>query len=316
MIRGYGSLLCSTLILAAVACGGRATAPLSPSAPSTPAKSSFSGRVITTRTMIPISDATVTIVTGTDAGKSTKTDASGNFTFTGLEQASIFVEVSAPEFFTTHAPVMPNQTQTFFLVPLGPVIVLTGRVTSANTSTPIAGARVNINGRYATTTDSSGIYNLTGHLDIGDSSNVWVFLDGYELFTRFIRGISSQSFQLRPVQRITGGDSWSVTVQPNDSLCNNNLQEPGFSVPGTGFLCRTVRVIAPSDGALKLEAVSTQDGTHPPLEVEVLNPCCFERMENPTSINVRTGTEVLVNIEIPERSTASQSFILTTSMSQ
>jgi hypothetical protein len=35
-------------------------------------------------------------------------------------------------------------------------------------------------------------------------------------------------------------------------------------------------------------------------------------MENPISINVRAGMEVLVNIEIPERSTASQSFILTT----
>ena len=66
-----------------------------------------------------------------------------------------------------------------------------------------------------------------------------------------------------------------------------------------------------------IEAVSTVERSHPPLEVEVLGDsfCCIERMENPISIKVRTGTEVLVNVEIPERSTTSESFIVTTSMS-
>ena len=81
-------------------------------------------------------------------------------------------------------------------------------------------------------------------------------------------------------------------------------------------MCRTVRVVAQSDGMLTVEAVSTKERSHPPLELEVLDPffCCIERMENPISIKVRTGTEVLVNVEMPERSTTSESFIVSTSM--
>ena len=303
------------VFVSAVACGSKATPPSSPAAP-TPTTFSLSGRVITSRTFIPIADATVSIVNGPDAGASTTTDASGNFTFTGLQQSNVIVNVSAVDYFSTRAP-LPTPTGTIHLVPLGPTIVLTGQVTDAITLAPIPGATVSINGRYSATTDSSGSYRLPGHLDIGDSSIVWVYLTGYESYTRYIRGVPSQSFRLHRTERITGGDSWSVTLRPDDSLCNNNLQEPSFGLPGSGYLCRTVRVVAPSDGVMTLEALSTQDASHPPLEVEVTSPpCCFERMENPISIKVTAGTEVMVNVEMPESSTTSQSFRLTTSMSQ
>ncbi len=266
---------------------------------------------------MPVANASVSIVNGPDAGKSVTTDASGNFLFTELAQSSVIVEVSAARYFAARAPLALNQTQTVFLVPFGSDIVLEGRVTDARTSSPIAGATVYINGRYSANTDLAGNYTLPGNLDIGASSVAWVGADGYEVFVRYIRGSRAQSFRLQRIERITAGAAWPVTIRPDDSLCLNNLQDPTFTLPGTGFLCRTVRVIAPADGVMRLEAVSTQDGTHPPLEVEVLNlpSCCFERLENPISIDVRTGTEVLVNVEMPERSTVSQSFIVTTSMS-
>jgi hypothetical protein len=267
--------------------------------------------------LVPIANARVSIVYGPDAGKSAMTDASGYFMLSGLGESIVLVEVSAPEYLATRVSLAPNQSQTMSLIQLErPSIVLEGRVTDAITSAPIAGATVYINGRYRATTDASGNYTLPGHLDNGDASIAWAVADGYEVFVRYIRTSLSQSFQLRRIERISAGDRWSVTVRPDDSLCFNNLQDPSFERPGAGFLCRTVRVISPADGVIALEAVSTQDGTHPPLEVEALksSPCCFEQMGNPVSIKVRAGMEVLVNVQMPERSTVSQSFIVTTSM--
>ena len=235
-----------------------------------------------------------------------------------MQQSSVIVDVSAVEYFSTRAPLASNQTQTIFLVPLGPVIQLSGQVTDDGTSAPIAAATVDINGRYRTTTDASGRYSLTGRLDIGDSSITYAFADGYETHTRYIRGNSVQSFRLRRIERILGGQSWSVTVHPDDSLCFTDFYDPSFGLPGSGFLCRTVRVIAQSDGVLQIEAVSTADGSHPPLDVTVLNNSgpWDQRMENPVSINVRTGTELAVNIAgMSENASTSQSFIVTTSMS-
>ena len=309
------------LLAPMLACSGSENETSSPAAPSPAASArttfTLSGQVITKSTRVPISEATVTVTNGSDAGKSATTDASGNFRFTEMQQSSVFVEVSAPEYFKAGAPLASNQTQTIFLVPLGPAIPLSGQVVDDGTSAPIAAATVDVNGRYRTTTDASGKYSLTARLDIGDSSITTAFADGYESHTRYIRGNSAVSFRLRRIERILGGQSWSATVRPDDSLCYNNFQDPSFGLPGTGFLCRTVRVVAQSDGMLTIEAVSTGDGSHPPLEVEVMDPwsCCVEQMKNPISIKVRTGTEVLVNVEIPERSTTSESFIVTTSMS-
>jgi hypothetical protein len=313
----------SMFLVAAIACASKGTAiSPSPAAPTatvpTPATLSLSGAVITSFTRIPIPDATVSIVDGPNAGRSATTDASGNFVFTELQPSQFRVTVSAANYFPSPAPVnlVSNQTQTFFLIPTGPTIALTGQVTDVGTSAPISGAIVRINGRYSTTTDSLGHYSLTGYLDLGAGSVALAFANGYEGFERYIRGMSSQSFRLRRIERITGGDSWSVTVTPDDTLCNNNLQDPTFSVPGSGYLCRTVRVVVPSDGVMTVEALSTPGGVHPPLEIETVgvSPCCSERMGNPTSIQVTAATELMVNVELAESSTISQSFTLNTSI--
>jgi hypothetical protein len=139
-------------LISAIACGDGTTSASptpGPSSPTAPSVSTYtlSGKVVTSRTSLPIPDATVSIVNGPDAEKSTTTDASGNFSFTGLQQPSVIVNVSKPDYFSTRAPLNSTQTTQIFLVWLGPAMVFTGRVTDAVTSAPIAGAIVDINGR-------------------------------------------------------------------------------------------------------------------------------------------------------------------------
>jgi len=63
-----------------------------------------------------------------------------------------------------------------------------------------------------------------------------------------------------------------------------------------------------------IEAVSSQDGARPPLEVETVgvSPCCSERMGNPTTIRVTAGTVLVVNVEMLANSTSAQSFVVNT----
>jgi hypothetical protein len=67
-----------------------------------------------------------------------------------------------------------------------------------------------------------------------------------------------------------------------------------------------VSVVAPHDGAVTIEAASTQDGAHQRLEVETVgaSPCCSERIGNPTTIQVTAGTVIVVNVEMLSSSTS------------
>ncbi len=198
--------------------------------------------------------------------------------------------------------------------PPTPNFTLTGQVTDSATSAPISGATVSINGRYTTVTDSLGHYSAAGFLDAGGNLDyTYVVADNYAGDFRYIRA-TSQNVHLYRIKRITAGDSTVVTVAPDDTLCVNNFQDTlGL---GPDYVCRSVRVVAPSDGVVTLAAISTEGGAHPPLEVETVgvSPCCAERMGNPTSIQVTAGTEVIVNVEMISGSTTSQSFTLTTSI--
>jgi hypothetical protein len=310
----------SALLFGAFACGSKGTATSSsPTAPAT-TRFSLSGKVLghpaSGSASIPIPGATVSVVSGSDIGKSVMTDDSGNFSFTELHEPQIAVRVSADNYFSGSALVSQLSPATVFLVPLGPSIVLAGRVTDAFTSAAVPGATVSINGRYLTTTDGSGNYSVTGHLDQGASSVVYVWANNYEAYARYIGDTSSHSFRLQPIEQILAGDSWSVTIGPDDSLCINNSQDPQEGRPGGGYRCRRVRVKAPVDGVMMLEAVSATGGPHPaPLEVErLVGPCCSDTMGNPKSIQVTAGTEVGVFVELPENATQSESFTLNTSM--
>jgi hypothetical protein len=316
-------LLVAVFLLAALACGGRntTTSPTpTPSLTPTPSVTTFSlsGQVTDRTGGTGISGATVRIADGPNAGKSATTDASGNYSFIGLQQSGFTVTVSATNYASQAIGVTltSNQTLPFRLnPPPTPTFSLTGRVTDSTSSGPIPGAIVSINGRYTGTTDSLGNYSVAGFLDAGGNYNfTYVSANGYASDYRYIRG-TSQNVHLYRIARITAGDSTVVTVTPDDTLCVNNVHDTlGL---GPDYVCRSVRVVAPSDGVMTVEAVSTQAGAHPPLEVETVGAlsCCSERLGNPTSIPVTGGTEVVVNVEMAVGSTSSQSFTMKTSMS-
>lgn len=188
-------------------------------------------------------------------------------------------------------------------------IVLLGQVTDRTTSASVSGAIVRLDFRQIAITDSSGNYTLPGW-----GVMTIVEADNYAKDYRYVGG-TPHNVHLYPIRRITAGDSTSVTVAPDDTLCVNNMQDsPGL---GPDHVCRSVRVVAPSAGVMTLEALSTTNGPPPLLEVEIVGgsgPCCSERLENPTSILVSAGTKVVAHVEMPFGSATSQTFTLNTSM--
>jgi hypothetical protein len=144
---------------------------------------------------------------------------------------------------------------------------------------------------------------------------------GYEGDFHYVLGTThdvSQNFHLHRIKRMTAGESTVVTVAPDDSICNNNIQD--LHPWPQEFVCRSVRVVATTAGIMTLEALSSAGGARAGLAVETVGdgPTQFGTpiLGNPTSIQVTAGTEVWVNVEMPWGSTASQSFTLTTSIAQ
>jgi hypothetical protein len=134
-------------------------------------------------------------------------------------------------------------------------------------------------------------------------------VEGYEDDLRYYRAVS-QDFLLYPIEQIPAGGSTVVTVKPDDSLCWNNIHEPGW---GVDHVCRKVR-IEPTGGVLTVEAIPTGGGPRPPLVVAVSagNRLLDERLGNPVSVQTTGGTTVIAFVEVAAGSPA-QSFTLTTS---
>ena len=100
---------------------------------------------------------------------------------------------------------------------------------------------------------TAGNYSDTGLLDAGNSNITSVSANNYVSDFRYIRG-TTQNVHLYRIERIGAGDLKSVTIAPDDTLCVNNVQDlPGL---GQDYVCRSVRVMARSDGVMTLEARS------------------------------------------------------------
>jgi hypothetical protein len=111
----------------------------------------------------------------------------------------------------------------------------------------------------------------------------------------------SQNIHLYRIKRISAGESTVLTVVPGDSFCGSNSSE---------FVCRTVHIVAPSDGLMTIESVGL---------LNVVGPngtggsCC----DDTASIRVTAGAEVVANIGVFAPSGTfldSQSFLLNTSL--
>ena len=188
--------------------------------------------------------------------------------------------------------------------------MLTGQVIDATSSAPVSGAIVRLDGWQVAITDASGNYTSASW-----GVMTYVEADNYARDYRYVGG-APHDIHLHRIKRITAGDSAHVTIAPDDTLCVNNMQDSPEM--GPVYVCRSVHVVAPSAGVMTLEALSTTNGPPPLLEVEIVvggnGPCCSERLENPTSILVSAGAEVVAHVEMPSGSTTSQTFTLNTSM--
>ena len=125
-----------------------------------------------------------------------------------------------------------------------------------------------------------------------------------------------QDFRLHRISTITAGQSTVLTVAHDDAICVNNVQDmhPWLEE----FVCRTVRVVAPTDGVMTIEAVAVDAGSpFPGLEVETAGGdgvCCSERLGNPSSLLVTRGTVVKASVEVPLGTAGAHSFAVKTSM--
>ena len=140
---------------------------------------------------------------------------------------------------------------------------------------------------------------------------------GYEPDYRYVLSATPliQNFRLHRVSMITAGESTVLTVAPDDTICVNNVQD--MHPWPNEFVCRTVRVVAPADGVMTLEAVPVDAGTAPPnLEVETVGDivCCSERIANPASLPVTKGTVVKASVEVPWGTAGNHSFVVKTSI--
>ena len=145
-------------------------------------------------------------------------------------------------------------------------------------------------------TDGAGFYRLDfdANRDAGGFiARVKAESPGHDTAYYNIRQVStsqnaSQNIHLYRIKRISVGESTVMTVLTSDSLCGGNTSE---------FVCRTVHIVAPSDGLMTIEIVPTPSAGVYSLAMHVVGvngagSCC----DNPISIPVTAGAEVVATI--------------------
>jgi hypothetical protein len=154
------------------ACGGSASSSSAP-VPPTPTAVTFSlnGQITDGATAVAIAGATVSVADGSNAGKSATTDASGNYSLSGLQSSGFTVIVSASGYqtFSKGTTLTASQTLSFQLarVPVAPsTFTVSGTATDGTSHGVLPNIAVQIadgaNAGKSTTTDGSGTYGIAG----------------------------------------------------------------------------------------------------------------------------------------------------------
>lgn len=203
----------------------------------------------------------------------------------------------------------------------GEAFNVTGVVTD-DQGVPVAGAEVTMSHwlggmvrRPSVRTDASGGYTIAftsnpymnGTNGSRGAARAEVVAEGYEWYWRTVLATIprvTENFRLHRITRVTAGDSILLAVTPDNGLCTGWLSGP----------CGRLRVAAPADGNLTIEAVPTQV----PAGLPQIEACCLsgnERYGNPITLPVTAGAEVWVEVgqERPGFDT-SVSFIVKTSL--
>ncbi len=140
------------------------TPPIPPPIPTptptpTPAPAIIGGQVLDSQTLLPIPAATVSV---SPSGKSTLTDANGNFSI-GVDAGSYTVTASSATYNSASQSVTvaagQKATITLRLVSIAAYGSLTGKVIDSVTRAPIAGATVKLSDGMIRTTDLNGNFS-------------------------------------------------------------------------------------------------------------------------------------------------------------
>jgi len=203
----------------------------------------------------------------------------------------------------------------------GEAFEVTGVVTD-DQGVPVAGAEVTMSHwlggmvhRPSVRTDGSGGYTIgftsnpymNGTSGSRGAARAEVVAEGYEWYWRTVVATIPrlvENFRLHRIKRVSAGDSIVLSVTPDNGQCIGWLYGP----------CGRLRVAAPADGNLTVEAIPTQlPGGFPQIQV-----CCLSGNEvygNPVTLRVTAGSEMWVEVG-QERAgfTTSVSFIVKTSL--
>jgi hypothetical protein len=157
-------------------------------------------------------------------------------------------------------------------------------------------------------TDASGRYSIAFEavpFGNGFVARAQVVADGYEEYWRNLRSsgaaILVQNFRLKPITRITAGESIVLTVDPDQGDCRGWV----------AAVCAPVRLAIPAAGRLTIEVVGVETTAEPPrLEV-----CCEsgdERYGNPITLSVAPGPDLQLMIGLGTGISTARSFRVTT----
>ena len=181
---------------------------------------------------------------------------------------------------------------------------VTGRVLDT-ANVPVAGARVTQwDTANTTTTDAGGAFEITASVTAQDRS-FWVTVEkaGFETseLARSVDTAAHTSLRLHQVRTMTAGESIEGVVGADDSACGYHW----------GFVCRRVRVSAPTSGTLVVEIASDSSG----LGVAIGGPVGFpQAIERRISSPVKAGSEVVVDISAAWDIPAAARFTLRTAL--
>ena len=89
----------------------------------------------------------------------------------------------------------------------------------------------------------------------GGGAFVWATAEGYEDDLQDHLAVS-QDFRLYRIERISAGSSTVVTMRPDDSLCWNNIHEPGY---GTTMYAERCALCPLPESSLSKRSPSAED---------------------------------------------------------
>lgn len=222
--------------------------------PTTPTAFSLSGQVTDSASGAGISGATVFIADGPNAGRSTRTDAAGNYSLAELLQSGFTVNMSASNYLSQSKGVTltSDQTLSFQLIP------------QPTTSRPQGATVISFNG--LTVNDAAVTSFTESAFTVSTASGAWVASTTYGHPAPFIQFLAEPATTVTGEIRIAAGgstfsfasvDLYSSTTPIPYTIKGSRNSSPVFTVTGTvPNTFGDFRTVANSNATSPIDALS------------------------------------------------------------